>query len=159
MMTKDYSQCITHLVYSPKSDLFELSLSNDTHFVGDKAKSLIEWLWLDKGAPQAFRPIEIARATRSDRKSRLSTIHTDAELKQKLKNVMERVANNHYVDIDGFKFNSFMGCHSLYAYVDVDPPVMVDLNFALTEEISLDENQDLCNFKYVGIFDYKKDKE
>lgn len=119
-MTKDYSQHITHLVYSPKSNLFELSLSNDTHFVGDKAKSLIDWLWLDKGEPQTFRPIEIARVARSDRKSRLEIILTDNELKQKLKNVMGRVAKNHHVNIDSFKFNSFMDCHSLYAYVDVD---------------------------------------
>lgn len=158
-MNKDYSQYITHLVYSPKSGLFELSLSNDTHFVGDKAKSLIEWLWLDKSEPQAFRPIEIARATRSNKKPRLSTVLTDDELKQKLKDVMERVAKNHHVDIDSFKFNSFMDCHSLYAYVDVDSPVMVDLNFALADEISLDENEDLCNFKYVGIFDYKNKEE
>ena len=74
-MIKDYSQYITHLVYSPKSNLFELSLSNDTHFIGDKAKSLIEWLWLDKGEPQTFRPIEIARATRSGRELRLREIH------------------------------------------------------------------------------------
>lgn len=155
---KDYSQYITHLVYSPKSHSFELSLTNDTHFIGAKAKSLIEWLWLNKGESQAFRPIEIARVTRSDRKQRLKTVYTSDELKDELISVMQSVADEYMVEVQEFKLNSFMGHNALYAYVDVEPEVLTDLNFGLCDVVAKDGHDHLCNFECVGIFDYRKER-